>query len=108
MIVHLCEAMKLTGNAKSYSEDLRWRIVWQCHLQHKSVEAIARDLYLLPRSVEHWLKSSNATGNVSPKESRHVPSRKLSEFEELFFRLCSIAPVSICRFCTKCRVGCLK
>ena len=50
----------------------------------------------------------NATGNVSRKESRHVPSRKLSEFEELFFRLCSIVPVSICRFCTKCRVGCLK
>ena len=66
---------------------------------------IARDLYISPRSVECWVKSFDATRNVSPKESRHVPSRKLSEFEELFFRLCSIAQVSICM---KCRVSCLK
>ena len=38
-----------------------------------------------PRSVERWVKSFDATGNVSPKESRHGPSRKLSEFEELSY-----------------------
>ena len=64
-------------------------------MQNNSVEAIARDLYVSPRSVEHWVKSFDATGNVSSKESRHGPSRKLSEFEELSYRLCSIAPVSI-------------
>ena len=47
------------------------------------MEAIARDLYVSPRSMEHWVKSFDVTGNVSPKESRYGPSRKLSEFEEL-------------------------
>ena len=68
---------------KSYSEDLRWRAVWQRHLQSKSVVAIARDLYVSPRSVERWVKSFDVTGNVGPKGYRHRSSRKLSEFEEL-------------------------
>ena len=43
---------------------------------------IARDLYISPRSVECWVKSFGATGNVNLKECRHEPSSKLSEFEE--------------------------
>ena len=65
---------------KSYSEDLRWHTVWQCHLQNKSVGGIARDLYVSPRSVEHWVKLFDVTGNVSP---RHRSSHILNEFEEL-------------------------
>ena len=68
---------------KSYSDDLRWRAVWQRRLQNKSVEAVARDLYIAPRTVERWVKLFDTTGNVSPKESTHGPPRKLSEFEEL-------------------------
>ena len=45
------------------------------------MEGIARDLYASPRSLEHWVKLFELTGNVSPKESRHRSSR--SEYEEL-------------------------
>ena len=66
---------------KIYSEELRWCAVWQRHLQHKSVGAIARDLYVLPRSAEHWVKLFDVTKNVSPKESRYGPSHKLTNLK---------------------------
>ncbi len=68
---------------RSYSDDLRWRAVWQRRLLNKSVETVARDLYIALRSVERWVNLFDTTGNVSPKESRHRPPRKLSEFEEV-------------------------
>ena len=41
---------------KNHSEDLQWRAVWQCHLQHKSVVAIESDLNISG--------AFDATGNV--------------------------------------------
>ena len=58
-------------------------ITWNGIPPRPPVGAIARDLYVSPRSVERWVKLFDMTGNVSPKESRHGPSRKLNEFEEL-------------------------
>lgn len=68
---------------KSYSDDLRWRVVWQRRLQNKPVVRIAKDLYTSPRTVERWVKLFDTTGEVSPKEYRHGPLTKLSEFEEI-------------------------
>ena len=60
-----------------------WYTVSQCHLQNKSVGATARNVYVSPRSVERRVKSFDATGNASPKDSRHKFYCKLSKFEEL-------------------------
>ena len=68
---------------KSYSDDLRWRAVWQCRLQNNSMQAVVRGLYIAPQSVERWVKLFDTTRNVRPKESTHEPPCKLSEFEEL-------------------------
>ena len=71
---------------RKYSEDLRWRAVWQHCLQGKPVGAVARDLYISDSSVERYVKLFTTTGEVMPSTStqhRPGPKRKLSEFEEI-------------------------
>ena len=71
---------------RKYSEDLRWRAVWQHCLQGKPVGAVARDLYNSDSSVERYVKLFTTTGEVMPSTStqhRPGPKRKLSEFEEI-------------------------
>ncbi len=55
------------GMPRSYSDDLRWRAVWQCRLLNKSVETVARDLYIAPRSVERWVNLFDTTGMSAPR-----------------------------------------
>ena len=64
---------------KKYSEDLRWRIVWQHLLQGKSTKIVAQDMYVSTRSVERYVQLFRQTGDVQ----KHGPSRKLNEFEEI-------------------------
>ena len=68
---------------KKYSVDLRWRIVWQHLLQGKSIETVARDMYVCTRSVERSVQLFKRTGDVSACEQKHGPSRKLNDFEEI-------------------------
>ena len=68
---------------KKYSEDLRWRIVWQHLLQGKSTKTVARDMYVSTRSVERYVQLFRQTGDVSACKQKHGPSRKLNEFEEI-------------------------
>ena len=68
---------------KGYSEDLRWRIVFQVCLQGKTIEQVARDMYVSHSSVERFVHLFHTTGDVTSLQQKHGPSRKLSEIEEL-------------------------
>ena len=68
---------------KSYSADLRWRIVWQVCLQGKRVEEMARDLYVSEKSMRLYVDMYVTTGEVKREQSRHGPHRTLNDFEEL-------------------------
>ena len=68
---------------KSYSADLRWRIVWQVCLQGKCVEEVARGLYVSEKSVRRYVDLYVTSGEVTREQSHHSPHRKLNDFEEL-------------------------
>lgn len=68
---------------KSYSNDLRWRIVWLNVLLLKSTAEVAKLLFVSPKTVDRYATKFLTTGDVSPKAHRSGPERKLTEFEQL-------------------------
>ena len=79
----VCGLTITTNRPKRYSEDLRWRIVFQVCLQGKTIEQVARDMYVSHSSVERFVHLFRTTGDVTSHQQKYGPDRKLSEFEEL-------------------------
>ena len=82
-VVCFCGLTITTNMPKKYSEDLRWRIVFQVCLQGKTIEQVAHDTYVSHSSVERFVHLFHTTGDVTSLQQKHGPNRKLSEFEEL-------------------------
>ena len=68
---------------KALSEDLRWRIMWQCCYRGEQAEQVARSLYVSVKTVQRIANLFNRTGSVFPAVQSHGPAKKLSESEEL-------------------------
>lgn len=68
---------------RKYSEDFRWRIVFQHCLQGKSIRLVARDNYVGKSTVERLVNRYKRTGDVVSVQDKHGPSHKLSDQEEL-------------------------
>ena len=62
------------------SEDLRWRIIWQCRYQRKKAEQVAV-CECENSSADNAFVQTN--GKCFPSSSEHGLARKLSELEEL-------------------------
>ena len=77
------KAMSLmTANGVSYSDDLRWRIVWmKCGLGMKTAE-IATTMFVSDRTVQRYVQRFELTGNVSPFQRKNGPGRILTEADE--------------------------
>ena len=68
---------------KSYSKDLRWRIVWHFFIHKRPVREISRLFYVNPRTVQRYIRLFYSTEDVSRKRQRHGPKPFMSEFEEV-------------------------
>ena len=68
---------------RNYSEDFRWRIVFQHCLQGKSIRMVAKDNYACKSTVERLVNRYKTTGDVLSVQEKHGPSHKLSDQEEL-------------------------
>ena len=68
---------------RKYSEDFRWRIVFQHCLRGLSVRTVARQNYVSPSTVERLVHRYKRTGDVRSVQEKHGPDTKLSEQEEL-------------------------
>lgn len=71
------------GRKAPYSEDLRWRVVWQRIGMDLSFREIASNLCLSLGTVYNHFKRFKETGDVSATASNRVSTRVLSEHEEL-------------------------
>ena len=68
---------------RSFSTDLRWRVVWGYFLQRKPVKVLSREMYLSESTVERYIRRFRATGDVCPMKQRHGPRPAMSNFEEI-------------------------
>ena len=68
----------------TYSEDLRWRIVWLYLLRGLSYREISELLFVSEKSVQRYVDSCKATGLVAPASQKHGPAKLLSDFEQEF------------------------
>ena len=50
---------------KAYSEDLRWRVLYQTHLRGLSAEEIADNLFVSKRWIKEIRRLYSTTGKVS-------------------------------------------
>lgn len=66
--------------AKGYSDDFKWRTVFQVCLQGKTIEPVAHDMYVSHSSVERLVHLVHTIGNVTSLQQKRGPDRKLSEF----------------------------
>ena len=67
----------------SYSEDLRWRIIWYKFLLMRSDEEIAFQLFVCPRTVQRICQKFVLTGNVAAERvGRPVGTTTLHRHEE--------------------------
>ena len=78
---------------KTYSHDLRWKVVW-LYLTHQfDVQDIASKLCICQKTVKRYLSSFTLTGDVEPAAQRHGATTLLGNFEELvLFRLITDFP----------------
>ena len=77
--------ISLSKMPKPYSDDLRWRIVWQKIFYNRSSIRIARDLFMSPRTVDRIFNLFINTGNVTSlqKFGRPKGTTTLHQHEEL-------------------------
>ena len=68
---------------RKYSDDFRWRIVFQHCLQGKSIRVVARNNYVCKSTVERLVNRFKRTGDVTSVQEKHGPCHKLSDQEEL-------------------------
>ena len=67
----------------TYSEDLRWRIIWYKFLLMRSDEEIAFQLFVCPRTVQRICQKFVLTGNVAAERvGRPVGTTTLHRHEE--------------------------
>ena len=78
----MCVTVK-TAMPKSYSEELRWRVVYIVCLEGKTIQEVSRDMYVSHSTVDRLVHLYRTTGDVKSLQDKHGPERKLSEFEEL-------------------------
>ena len=73
------------GRSSAYSEDIRWRIVWQREALQLPVEIIAKNLCIDKSTVRRILTIFHITGNVSKKPyPKNRAFRKISLPVQLF------------------------
>ena len=74
-----------TSRSSTYSEDLRWRIVWQREAMNLSVREVAGNLCVDPSTVSRITTLFRTTGNVAKKPyPSERASRKLTEPAQFF------------------------
>ena len=59
-----------SGRKAAYSDDLRWRIVWQRIAQEKPYRDIAKNLNISVGTVHNIWQKFEATGDISKEEPR--------------------------------------
>ena len=67
----------------SYSNDLRWRIVWLNVLLEVTARDVAKVMHVCERTVYRYAERFSITGEVRSSAKRNGPSQLLCEFEEL-------------------------
>lgn len=68
-----------------YSNDLRWRVVWQRIAKDLTFQQIAQNLCISTATASIIFKLFQATGEVDPKHpSRRDALRKLDDHHELY------------------------
>ena len=65
-----------------YSNDLRWRVIWQRRMLNKTVTEVCRDLNVSRSFVQNMSRRFNATGDISLSRRRRGPKTLLHQFEE--------------------------
>ena len=81
----LVQAACETSRSSAYSEDLRWRIVWQREAMNLSVREVAGNLCVDPSTVSRMTTLFRTTGNVAKKPyPSERASRKLTEPAQFF------------------------
>ena len=69
---------------KSYSTDLRWRIIWfKLTNQNLTMGDIATTFNVCERTVRRYVQHFQQTGEVEYSHIRHGPKLLLGEFEQL-------------------------
>ena len=68
-------------NSKSYSEDLRWVLVYMHHKHNLSVNEIERLTGLKPRTIRRVLNLYEGTGKVMPPAPKSGRPRKLDDMD---------------------------
>ena len=72
------------GRKTAYSDDLRWRIVWQRIAQEKSYRDIAKNLNISVGTVHNIWQKFEATGDISKEVPRERErERVLDEYHEI-------------------------
>ena len=67
---------------KSYSEDLRWRVIWQSTVRGMQHKDIAATLIMSEKSVQCYLALFQATGSVTPQPHTGGPHQILEDQEQ--------------------------
>ena len=67
----------------SYSNDLRWRIVWLNVFLEVTAQNVAKVMHVSERTVYRYAERFRVTGDVWPSVKRNSPAQLLCEFEEL-------------------------
>ncbi len=74
---------------RPYSDDLRWRMVYQRIFYQRSYDEIASQLFICPKTVYQTIRTSLNTGNVKPcRLGRPSGSVTLFEHEEYILMEC--------------------
>ena len=71
---------------KAYSEDLRWRMIYQYYSLHKTYQQIAESLNVDKSTVSRTVTLFNETGAVSKRQysdSHSASHRKLTDVDKL-------------------------
>ena len=69
---------------RAYSDDLRWRIVWQHHFLDVAAEIVAEIMQVSIRSVYRYTERFQLMGEVRKSLQRNGPLPILSEYEEFY------------------------
>ena len=68
---------------KSYSTDLRWRVVWLHVFMKKSAQEVSQLLLVSTRTVQRYCQKFLSTGGFEPQQHRNGPRSILSDYDEL-------------------------
>ena len=85
-VMATCKTSCETHRTQAYSEDLRWRIIYQYYSLHKTYQQIAESLNVDKSTVSRIVVLFNETGTVSKRQypdSHSASHRKLTEVDKL-------------------------